>query len=114
MAAPPTFTFATSYTSEVDHAPRVKIAKFGDGYEQRSPDGINNNPRVYNYVGDFSRSYVSQIEAFLNATAGWQSFYWTPPYQPTGLFVADQGWQITENGFDYAVIKSIFREVFEL
>ena len=109
-----TWAWPTSYNTETDTIPRVKIARFGDGYEQRSPDGINNMPRQVQYVYDFKRETLIQVEAFLRFTAGTMAFYYTPPYSPRGLFVADQGWQITERGFDYAELKATFREVFEL
>jgi hypothetical protein len=31
-----------------------------------------------------------------------------------GTFVADQGWQVTEKGYDYALLEVTIREVFEL
>ena len=30
------------------YKPRTLIAQFGDGYQQRVLDGINNSPRVFN------------------------------------------------------------------
>lgn len=109
-----TWPWSTSYTTETDTVPRVKIAKFGDGYEQRTPDGINNMPRMVQYVFDFDRATLVQVENFLRYTQGYIPFYYTPPYSSQGLFVADTGWQVVENSFDYATLKATFREVFEL
>lgn len=116
MAIIPTWTFPTAYTTESDTIPRVKLASFGDGYEQRSPDGINNLPRSIQYVGDFEQSLVMQMKSFLDATNGVTPFFYTPPFDPRGqgLFVADTGWQITYNSFNYATIKVVMREIFEL
>ncbi|MGL4416301.1 MAG: phage tail protein, partial [Plesiomonas shigelloides] len=36
-----TFGWAPRSAMEANHEPRVSAVKFGDGYEQRSPDGIN-------------------------------------------------------------------------
>lgn len=116
MATILTWPFPTAYTTEGDTIPRVKLASFGDGYEQRSPDGINNLPRSVQYVGDFQQPLITQMDAFLSATNGVTPFFYTPPFSPRGqgLFVADTGWQITYNSFDYNTIKCVFREVFEL
>ena len=39
----PHFFWKPSYNMSTTHAPRVKSIKFGDGYEQRFKDGINNS-----------------------------------------------------------------------
>ena len=39
----PYFFWSPSYNVSVSHAPSVKSISFGDGYEQRIKDGINNN-----------------------------------------------------------------------
>lgn len=38
-----TFKWKVKPDMKKEFEPRVKSVKFGDGYEQRRPDGINNN-----------------------------------------------------------------------
>ena len=39
----PYFFWSPSYNISTSHSPRIKAIQFGDGYEQRLKDGINNN-----------------------------------------------------------------------
>ena len=105
-----------SYESQKKVTPRLLIAKFGDGYEQRSPDWINNLPREVTIKVDQTRDIITQLDEFLTSTQGSQAFLYTPVYdnRGQGTFVADQGWSITEKGYQYAVLEVVIREVFEL
>ena len=33
---------------QINNEPKVRVAKFGNGYEQRAKDGINNQLKTYN------------------------------------------------------------------
>jgi phage-related protein len=60
--------------------PRVLVAGFGDGYEQRAADGLNAMRRVY---GDLRFENLTLAEAdaittFFAARAGVEAFFWTP------------------------------------
>lgn len=67
---------------------KVRTAQFGDGYTQRSADGINNRSTVYSlqFIGDAAT--VAAIIAFLDAQAGATAFNWTPPFRQQSLFTA--------------------------
>ena len=43
----PQFIWKPSYNATVEHAPRVIAVSFGNGYEQRSQDGIYNGCLLY-------------------------------------------------------------------
>jgi len=65
---------------------RVLSAKFGDGYEQTSRDGINNKSQSWPlaFVGNAAK--IGAIRDFLDARGGDQSFYWTPPLGTQGFY----------------------------
>jgi len=42
-----TFTFSPKYGAALSKEPRVKMAQFGDGYQQRVGDGINTIAREW-------------------------------------------------------------------
>jgi phage-related protein len=118
-------TVPISYESSKKVTPRILIAKFGDGYEQRTPDGINIMPRSGTIKVDQLRfadpkdpstaqKNIQFLDNWLRQTQGVQAFFFTPPYDVQGTFVADQGWTITEKGYDYAILEVPIREVFEL
>jgi phage-related protein len=116
MAITPTWpaTIPISYETQKKATPRILIAKFGDGYEQRTPEWINYLPRQVTVKVDQTRDVIYTLEQFLISTMGCQAFWFTPYQDSAGTFVADQGWTVTEKGFDYAILEVTIREVFEL
>lgn len=103
-----------SYETNKKVTPRILIAKFGASYEQRAQDGIHTKPRTGTIKIDQTRSILDQVNHFLESTQGSTSFWFTPPYDTPGTFVADTGWTVTEKGYDYAIMEIPIREVFEL
>jgi phage-related protein len=87
-----TFDWAESIGTQVQVEPKVVTVRMGDGYAQRSPDGLNNMPdnwdmrftAVYPVAGD-------EIVAFFKAHGGWIAFQWTPPRSTVpGLYICKQ------------------------
>lgn len=68
---------------------RTRKAKFGDGYEQVSGDGLNPRSQSWtlNFTGD--EAYISSIKAFLDRHQGTRAFLWKPPLEPLGLYRCD-------------------------
>lgn len=65
---------------EVTVTPRVRVAEFGDGYNQRTGDGINTMRENVNLRWDSIRSSVADtIITFFEARAGVELFYYTIP-----------------------------------
>lgn len=72
-----TFTWKPSTGASVSNEPRIKEAKFGDGYIQRMPDGINNDPKSWNLTFSKLDKYdADQLYAFLRAAKGSIPFTW--------------------------------------
>lgn len=76
----PYFFWSPSYNLSVNHEPRIQSIQFGEGYEQRIKDGINND-RL-----NLSLSFESRTEAeatailhFLHSREGFGSFYFKTP-----------------------------------
>ena len=94
--------------------PKNRKIVFGDGYEMRFAEGLNNNPKVYNVTfGNISQTQSDTIEDFLDARAAdADAFGWTPPEESAGKFVCE-GWSKTIPYKDRATIKATFRQVFE-
>jgi phage-related protein len=90
----------------------VLTAQFGDGYEQTAADGINNRSQSWSVTIRGPAAQVTPARDFLDARAGAQSFFWTPPlgvqgyykcteYEPHHLGVSN--WEIT------ATFKQVFQ-----
>ena len=70
------------------YQPRVRTARFGDGYEARIADGLNHNPR--NFTMEWPNLTTAQkdtINNFLIARGGWEPFNWTPPREGSSIKV---------------------------
>lgn len=106
-----TFTWIPEYGAALDVKPAVIRAKFGEGYEQRMQDGINNKPREWSLTFVKTPSEVDNIEAFLAAEAGASSFDWTPQRGIAGKWVCDS-WKRTATNPAYDTLTCSFREVF--
>jgi phage-related protein len=82
----PTFTppVGPGISSAKTITPRVLRAQFGDGYSQRTQDGLNYNGR--SFVLDWpalSSTDANTIEAFFNARGGYEAFLYTLPLEAT-------------------------------
>ncbi|MBU3627139.1 phage tail protein [Polynucleobacter sp. JS-Safj-400b-B2] len=76
--------------------PSVYSAKFGDGYEQNSPKGINFQPATWSLQFKGQTLAIAQaIDAFLIAQGGYLKFTWTPPGSAQCLWLCKQ-WQLRQ------------------
>jgi phage-related protein len=75
-----TFTWLPDFKSKVSFKPNVRVASFGDGYEQRVQFGINANPQIWALTFTSREdAEASAIDGFLQAQGSLTSFFWTPP-----------------------------------
>jgi len=76
----PNFWWKASYATEASFKPKLIVNQFGNGYQQRIKDGLNNN------MAEFSVSFQNRSEKetvailhFLNERNGHQSFIYNMP-----------------------------------
>ncbi|KAB7669775.1 phage tail protein [Plesiomonas shigelloides] len=74
-----TFGWAPRSAMEANHEPRVSAVKFGDGYEQRSPDGVNHRLAKYRVEFRGTKDRITAIHNFLFDHGAVRAFLWTPP-----------------------------------
>lgn len=106
-----TFTWIPAPDARRSLTPRVLSAKFGDGYEQRIADGINT--MLVQWALEFhgkSRVDALEIEAFLIARAGVESFDWVDPDGVSGKYVCRE-WGRVELGAGRMNITAAFEQV---
>lgn len=94
-------------------SPRVRVAKFGDGYEQRVRDGINTMSQAWDLTFTGSAVEINAIEAFLVARGGANFFLWTTPEQQTGKYVCRSWDKSRERGVKVS-LSCKFEQVFDL
>jgi len=106
-----TFTWSPAPGASQDKTPRVRTAQFGEGYQQRTGDGINPIARVWTLTFRRVTSDIDAIDAFLSARNGQESFNWTPPTGSVGKFICKK-WTETVPAMVLQEINCTFEEVF--
>ena len=112
MASFPT-TVNPTYGSRKNSQPNIRIAQFGDGYQQRSTFGINQNLKIYQFTWqNISETNADEIETFLDARAGVEKFNYTPAGESSKKFICRK-WNKTIPYLNRATITATFEEVAE-
>ena len=113
MATFPAIT--ASYGAQKSSKPKMRMTQFGDGYEQRTTFGLNQNPKEWNLTWqNITEANADTIETFLDARAAdGASFDWTPPDSATSYKWVCQQWDKTIPYTGRATITATFRQVFE-
>lgn len=106
-----TFTWKPDHEESLSQDPTVHIAKFGDGYEQRSATGLNNAPEKWSLSFTVGGSSTPAALAFVQDKKAVDSFYWTNPYGVTKVYVC-RSWKVSRRP-GYQVVTMEFEQVFE-
>ncbi len=59
---------------KTENKPSIKTVRFGDGYEQRSPNGLNHSLRVFTCDFKVEANERDSFEKFLARHEGYKSF----------------------------------------
>jgi len=114
-----TFTFPSSvpnplYNMRITPNPSVNVVSFGDGFEQRLTEGLNNNSLSVNLVFELSQTQANVAITFLNEriTDGASFVYQLPNESSSRKFVCDS-FPSTIPFVNRVRLTCTFREVFE-
>lgn len=93
---------------------RVKRARFGDGYEQVLPDGLNSVMETWslNWTNR-TRAQIDAIDSFLTTEKGATYFLWTTPQGVQKKFRCERWTPVYNNDYDCSLSAS-FEQVFAL
>lgn len=109
-----TFTAIPSYPLETDETPDVRVAKLGDGYEQRSAKSINALAQVWPLTfNNRTQEEADDIRTFLRARGGVESFDWTPPGEDDAIKVVCRSWKRSRGAAGAYTVTATFEQVFE-
>lgn len=108
-----TFSYLPDPGPREQRKPRVRVAQFGDGYQQRVADGINTNPKNWSLA--FTKRGQTEADGimdFLDARAGIEAFDWTSPAGVAGKYICSEYERTIGQGQLYN-ITATFIQVFE-
>lgn len=109
----PHFFFIPSYGSNFMLEPRSRISAFGEGYEQRLPESINNSLLKIDLTFETRDSQETKaINLFLQERSATEAFLFTPPdpFASLKLFVCRK-WSNTNKFFNNNTVTTTFEEV---
>lgn len=106
-----TFTWIPDAGATCTREPRVRKAQFGDGYEQRAADGINNDLRSWSVSFSVrTNAEIALIDAFLTTCGGVTAFTWADPDGNSSTYVCRK-WTRTVGQANIQAISATFDEV---
>ncbi len=111
-----TFTPARppSYASRKSVTYKTIEANFGDGYVQRTVDGINNKPVMYELTWSaLLPAEANAIESFLDSQGGATAFLYTVPRDSTQRKYRCKTWSRSLDTPATDSISATFEEVFD-
>lgn len=107
------WTYPPTYGAAATSKPKVWTSQFGEGYEQRTGEGLHALNRKWSLeFADRNPTDADAMEAFLVALNGIQHFTWTPPSGAVGQWVCRE-WRRAAVGYNNWTISAEFDEVFE-
>lgn len=104
------FTTQPDYSAQKKMAPRVRRAKFGDGYEQRTLDGLNAKLQEWSLSFKSGTTEAETIYTFLTDRGGVEAFKWTTPDGKVAAWVCDEH-TLTRDNYGWSTVTAVFREV---
>lgn len=109
------FDWVESASTSLDEQPRVKATRFGDGYEEREPDGLNPITQKWDVVfRDVDDDIATDMVEYFRAAAGVDSFGWTPLWHTAEIKVVARSWRRTQSDtWGKSDITAVFEQVFE-
>lgn len=115
MAALP-LTTKLSQSSSRKTAFRTLISQFGNGYEQRTPDGINTKLDTWNIqYENLSTTEKNTVLAVFDAVAGWDVITWTPFGEASSKkFRLEDGYSFTPKSGDLYDISATLKQIFDV
>lgn len=109
----PIFSYKPSFSTKATKTANLYEAKFGDGYSQRTPMGLNNVVQSWDVAfTNISTALATSIDTFLAGQGGSEPFYWTPPYQAQAKFIC-KAWRWEPSATDKNTVTATFDQVFD-
>ena len=107
-------SYNPQYSATKRSQPQQRVTQFGDGYQQRTSFGLNQDAKVWNLTFNVKDSDADIIETFLEARGkDGASFDWSPPDETTTYKWICRGFGREMFDSDRSRITASFEQVFE-
>lgn len=106
-----TFTYVPTWGAQVKRKPRTRVAQFGDGYAQRTADGINTNPKIWTLRWTVPPATADLIEDFFDAANAVTPFDWTDLKDVAGQYICTD-WDRSYDNYGFSTVNATFVEDF--
>jgi phage-related protein len=113
------FDWVESAGTSLDEEPKVSSTRFGDGYEERAPAGLNPITQRWNVQfteidQPVAQEIVDFFRARINAMSGHEAFDWTPLWHTTAIRVVCRRWSAQQGQKpDEVTVQATFEQVHE-
>ena len=87
-----TFRWKVKPGMDVASVPSVRKVRFGDGYSQRAPAGLNANLKTYSVTLSVPREEATVLESCVVEHGGGEYCGWSPPYEWRQIKVSGAKW----------------------
>ena len=102
------------YNPRLNARPKVNTLSFGDGFEQRLTEGLNQNPLSVNLTFELSQTDANTAITFLNARVeDGASFDYTLPSETSSRKFVCTSFPRSIPFLNRVTLSCVFREVFE-
>ena len=106
--------YKPQFSANKRSAPKLRVTQFGDGYQQRTSFGLNQDPKVWNLTFNVDDEDAVEIETFLEARGkDGASFSWQPPDETSPLKWICRSFNKEIFSFNRNRITATFEQVFE-
>ena len=102
------------YNTRINARPKVNTLRFGDGFEQRLTEGLNQNPLSVNLTFELSQTDADTAITFLNSRVeDGASFDYTLPSESSSRKFVCTSFPRSIPFLNRVTLSCTFREVFE-
>jgi len=102
------------YNTRINARPKVNTLSFGDGFEQRLTEGLNQNPLSVNLTFELSQTDANTAITFLNSRVeDGASFDFTLPSETSSRKFVCTSFPRSIPFLNRVTLSCVFREVFE-
>lgn len=106
-----TFTWKADVSTSGGGEFAMQTAKFGDGYQQEVPDGMNNESQKWTVVVSGYAAQVQPALDFIRARKG-QLFFWKAPRTSTAGYYKCKRYSLNDSGGSWWVLSMEFEQGF--